>query len=264
MENATNAIVQPMHRLARDRRCEQVGDLVAEYNASRKRFQVEAIWCENSEARITESRPSCDRKRACHNHDARRHEWTPVGEYHTHPAETPMVHRVRDHCVVLCTLPPGHPDWVAMKPPSHSDIYQLVLATYNEQHACMVVMAPEGVYWYEPTWASLRWFRRDIHRFYRNQRFSDGGRRKSLRACRQPSHELVTEKQYWHLHRLLNGLQTQYFRILREHRTSKEQQITRYHPDDQLNDGWLSVSQQLVSETFGIRTNLIPTTENGR
>lgn len=217
-------IVASMRARAKKYGYEQVGDIVAEYNHPQQRFEAEAIWCHNEEATETESLPSCGQKRKCRNPHPRRYDWILVGEFHTHPAS--------DEDTV-----------VAMKPPSQHDVYQLILSAYNEQHACTVVIASEGVYFYEPLWMALRRFTHDVHRYYKDQKFDDNGRLRSLRACRQPVAERLHRERHPWLFNLLHNVEPQYYSILREHRTSKPKQIELYN--------------ELVTG-IGVRTHLLP------
>ena len=89
-----------------------------------------------------------------------------VGEFHSHP-----LHAV-EH----------------IKPPSDSDLYQLMVAAYRGVHGCSVVLAPEGVYWYSATPRSILSFERDMQYFWDTNNYTPTQRNNMLLRCRHPIH----------------------------------------------------------------------------
>jgi hypothetical protein len=95
-----------------------------------------------------------------------------VGEFHSHPLHT--FHHI--------------------KPPSDSDIYQLVLACYLGDHGCSLALAPEGIHWCVPRVRCVNRLADDLRRFFRSQNHTDEQMRRSLQTCRQPMPDLVDDR----------------------------------------------------------------------
>lgn len=95
--------------------------------------------------------------------------------------------------------------------------YQVLLSAYRGIHGLSVVLAAEGTYYYEATWAAVCAFRRDLNRHYEQElKFTVVSRNRSLNACRQPIPDNVARNAtvYPYLHFLLCQLQKEYRRII--------------------------------------------------
>ena len=150
-EKLLHAIVTVLHQnhayllsLQQERgKIEIAGDVLCSWT-SRAGWVVELDVCDDLKAEMYSSTPSCGRKRKCNN--ARRMDLVPVGEFHTHP--------------------PGESTYTC-KPPSHYDLYQLLLAAGNGFHNFLATVCQEGLYIVSGSRRAVRSMMTDLHEYYR-------------------------------------------------------------------------------------------------
>ena len=150
-EQLFHAIVTVLHQkheyllaLQKDRgQIEIAGDILCSWT-TRGGWVVELDVCDDWKAEMYSSTPSCGRKRKCNN--ARRMDLVAVGEFHTHPpGETPYT----------------------CKPPSHYDLYQLLLAAGNGFHNFLATVCREGLYIVSGSRQAVRSMLTELHEYYR-------------------------------------------------------------------------------------------------
>ena len=157
-------------------------------------WSILALPCYNGNASRLSSEPSCNRKKACNNPDDRREKWSCVGEFHTHP-------------------PPDTQHRNIIKPPSDSDIFQLLLAASKDAHGCAIVLSPEGVYHASPTMKAIRLFEAEMAEFYQKSDYSAVRKAQAYQSCRQPIPEAVSDRLPY-LYALLHSLRREYYELM--------------------------------------------------
>ena len=114
-------------------------------------------------------------------------DWVDVGEYHTHPPAPAEVER-----------------WVC-KPPSHFDVYQLLMACMNQRHNFQVVVSHDGIYTVTADRPGISQFSTDLRRYYQFTKHTVQETMSSIEQCRQPILKTVkgNGEQFPYLHKLL-------------------------------------------------------------
>ena len=159
-----------------DASIEITGDILCRHQrtASAAGWQVRVVICRDPDAGNTVSDPSCALHRTCTYGTAEdkhiRRTWCHLGEFHSHPQHDPAL----------------------IKPPSNSDLYQMLLAADNGVHGCTAVLAPEGVYWYGARLTGMWAIAEALQKFFDKHRYTPAARQAFRSRCRQPLKEIVT------------------------------------------------------------------------
>jgi hypothetical protein len=154
--------------------------------------------CVDSTAGTFSSLPSCGRKRKCENEQpAWKSRMIPVGEFHTHP--------------------PGN-DIHTCKPPSHYDIFQLILACHLQHHNFVITICHEGMYDMSAERSAMVDVMLDVTKYYKSHRLTNAQILKQNQECRMPVVDNVKKlpAELPSLHYVLMGLQDTYYKLLEE------------------------------------------------
>jgi hypothetical protein len=169
------------------------GDVLCQRGSSLE-WSILALPCHSENATRLSSEPSCARQKACQNPDSRRDTWDCVGEFHTHP-------------------PPEAQDPNIIKPPSDSDIFQLLLAASKDAHGCALVLSQEGVYHASPTIKAIRLFEAEIGAFYKKSDLTALRKTHAFESCRQPIPAVVSDNLPY-LHAILHKLRKGFYELM--------------------------------------------------
>lgn len=188
---------------------EVVGNIVC--NPKRRangQWEVLFEVCHNRSGSEYTSEPSCGRRRKCDEPRSSPTSFIDIGEYHTHP---PTEHGR------LC------------RPPSHFDIYQLLIAAHLGHHNFVITVCTEGIYSTVATRRAVQtnignvwayYHREDIHGVPFVKESSAG----AINTCRMPLVDLLETlpldrvADIGYLHRLLVRLPKVYDHLLDNHK----------------------------------------------
>ena len=189
---------------------EIAGDILCKDRGDKGAWNVVFSVCKDSTAKKFSSLPSCGQKRKCENEQPQG--MVHIGEFHTHPP-----------------APNAH----TCKPPSHYDIFQLLIACHLGHHNYVMTICKEGLYAVSAQQHAVQRVMEDVKAYYRlpihETQMSELEIQEQNQDCRMPVVERIP-KHLTALHGVLIGLHDTYYRLLVENQTQRNLQgfITQY------------------------------------
>ena len=161
-----------------------------------RKWEVFLEICEDPTAKKNMSHPSCGGKRKCGKRRTHTETWVDVGEFHTHPAA-------------------NHPR--VCKPPSHLDVYQLVVAAHLQHHNYVATVCAEGIYIISSTRRATEAMMKNVVSYYHLKIHEEQHTRqdieRNINQCRMPLVELIP-RSLKQLYAIMVGLSKTYYDLL--------------------------------------------------